>query len=264
MGTENTEIVLVYFIGTIGMILLAGGIFFFFVTYQKRLLKKQLELNQVQSDHQEQILRNTIFAQEKERKRIAQDLHDEVGAMLSVVKLNVARIEKKAQGEKPKQIAGETKTYLDEVITQVRRISRALLPPSLEKFGLYYALEELANWINKSDQLKIECNKSGDQFRIESKKELALFRVVQELLNNAIKHSGANLIRIYVRFTKDYLAILVSDNGTGFDLNEEISSGLGLKNLESRTQILGARFKMRSQLNKGTEAFICMNSEEQL
>jgi len=262
LGTGNTEIVLVYFIGTIGMILLAGGIFFFFVTYQKRLLKKQLELNKVKSDHQEQILRNTIFAQEKERKRIAQDLHDEVGAMLSVVKLNVARVEKKAQEEKTKEIAGETKTYLDEVITQVRRISRALLPPSLDRLGLFFALEELSTWVNKSDQLKIACSKSGEQYRLESKKELALFRVIQELLNNAIKHSEADLINIHARFTNEYLAVLISDNGKGFDLEEKMNSGLGLKNLESRTQILGAKFKMRSKPGEGTEAFICMDSIE--
>lgn len=259
MGTESTDIVFIYFIGTIGMILLAGGIFFFFVTYQKRLLKKQLEINQVKSDHQEEILRNTISAQEKERKRIAQDLHDEVGAMLSVVKLNVARIEKKAQEVKSKEIAGETKSYLNEVITQVRRISRALLPPSLEKLGLFNALQELANWVNKSDQLEIECRKSGDQFRLEPKNELALFRVTQELINNAIKHSEASLIKINVRFAKAYIAILISDNGKGFDLEEKMNSGLGLKNLESRTQLLGAKFRMRSNPNKGTEAFICLD-----
>jgi len=264
LGTGNSEIVLVYFIGTVGMILLAGGIFFFFVTYQKRLLKKQLEINQVKSDHQKEILRNTIFAQEKERKRIAQDLHDEVGAMLSVVKLNVARIEKKAQEEKPKEIAGETKSYLDDVITQVRRISRALLPPSLDKLGLFNALEELANWVNKSDQLKIKCSRSGGHFRLESKNELALFRVIQELLNNAIKHSEAHLIKIHVRFTKNYLAILISDNGKGFDLKEKMNSGLGLKNLESRTQLLGAQFRIRSKLNNGTQAFICLNSANNL
>src|SRR5690606_27940057 len=118
--------------------------------YQKKMLKKQLELNETRAKQQEEILRNTITAQEKERKRIAQDLHDEVGAMLSVVKLNVGRIEKKSEEEIAKKLAAETKTYLDEVITQVRRISRSLLPPSLEKLGLFFALEELANWVNKS------------------------------------------------------------------------------------------------------------------
>jgi signal transduction histidine kinase len=263
LGTDNAEIVLVYFIGTVGMILLAGAIFFFFVTYQKRLLTKQLELNQVKSDQKDEILRNTIFAQEKERKRIAQDLHDEVGAMLSVVKLNVARIEKKTLEEKPKALAGETKTYLDDVISQVRRISRDLLPPALEKFGLFYALEELAKWVNKSDKILIQCKLSGEQSRFEPKKELALFRIVQELLNNAIKHAEASAIHINVRFTNSYLAIAFCDNGKGFDVEEKKSKGLGLKNFESRTQILDAEFRLQSRLQKGTTAFILLNSMEE-
>ncbi|MCD6354275.1 MAG: hypothetical protein J7L95_01890 [Prolixibacteraceae bacterium] len=191
LESGNADIILVYFIGTVGMLLLSGAIFFFFVTYQKRLLKKQLELNKIKADQQQEILRNTFFAQGKERKRIAQDLHDEVGAMLSVVKLNVNRIDKKSDPGVAKNLASETKLYLDEVITQVRRISRALLPPSLERLGLYFAIEELVNWINKSDQIKIECWNSGEPFRFDIKKELGLFRIIQELINNAIKHSDA-------------------------------------------------------------------------
>jgi signal transduction histidine kinase len=262
MNSGSADVVLVYFIGTVGMILLAGGIFFFFITYQKRLLQKQLELNQIRQDQQQEILRNTIQAQEKERKRIAQDLHDEVGAMLSVVKLNVARIEKKSEEEKAKVLASETKTYLDEVITQVRGISRALLPPSLEKLGLFFALEEMANWVNKSDHLKILCWKNGEQFRFDSKKELALFRIVQELLNNAIKHSGAKVLNINVRFYGKSIAIVVRDNGQGFNMEDKLTSGLGLKNLESRAEMIGARFKINSTPAKGTRAVIYLDGHE--
>lgn len=227
------------------------------------MLKKQLELNETRAQQQEDILRNTISAQEKERKRIAQDLHDEVGAMLSVVKLNVGRIEKKSEEMVAKKLANETKTYLDEVITQVRRISRSLLPPSLEKLGLYFALEELANWVNKAEQLKIECWKSGEQFRFDSKKELAVFRIVQELLNNAIKHSEASMIYINARFSpNNNLMISVTDNGKGFVLKDKMNQGLGLKNLESRSQIMNANFKMKSTPGKGTTAIIYLNTNE--
>lgn len=259
-GTGGADIVLVYFIGTFGMVLLAGAIFFFFITYQKRLLKKQLELNRIKSEQQQEILRNTIMAQEKERRRIARDLHDEVGAMLSVVKLNLARIEKNVEPGKPKNLAVETKTYLNDTITQVRRISRALLPPSLEKLGLYYAIEELANWVNKSDELQVKTWKSGEQFRIAGKKELAVFRIVQEILNNAIKHSGAGIIKIMMRFTNKKFTVLITDDGKGFDINEKMQIGLGLKNLESRTQILGARFKLKSAKGKGTTAILCLQT----
>ena len=226
------------------------------------MLMKQLELNETKARQQEEILRNTISAQENERKRIAQDLHDDVGAMLSVVKLNVGRIEKKSDESKAKELAAETKSYLDEVITQVRRISRSLLPPSLEKLGLHFALEELANWVNKADQLKIECWKGGEQFRFNNKKELAIFRIVQELLNNAIKHSGASLIKINSRYAANNLMISVCDNGKGFILDEKKNSGLGLKNLESRSQIIGAKFKMKSVPGKGTTAIIYLKTAD--
>lgn len=262
MIQESNSIIFVYFIGTLGMVLLALSIFFFFVTYQKKMLKKQLELNETKAKQQEEIIQNTITAQEKERKRIAQDLHDEVGAMLSVVKLNVGRIEKKSEESVAKELAAETKTYLDEVILQVRRISRALLPPSLDKLGLYFALEELANWVNKADQLKIVCWKSGDQFRFDNKKELAVFRIVQELLNNAIKHSSATIIYINARFSlNNTLMISITDNGKGFNLEEKKNTGLGLKNLDSRTQIIGARFKMKSTPGKGTTAIIYLDTK---
>jgi signal transduction histidine kinase len=153
---DNTEIVLIYVIGTFGMIILSGAIFFFFITYQQRLLKKEIEISRIKTMQQEELLKNTILSQEKERKRIAQDLHDEVGAMLSVVKLNMSMLERKSDNEGSKQIAVETKSYLDNVILQVRQISRALLPPSLEKLGLAAASHELVNWINKSDQLLVD------------------------------------------------------------------------------------------------------------
>jgi signal transduction histidine kinase len=263
MLEESNSIIFVYFIGTIGMMLLALSIFFFFVTYQKKMLKKQLELNETKARQQEEILRNTISAQENERKRIAQDLHDEVGAMLSVVKLNVGRIEKKTEEPVAKELAAETKSYLDEVITQVRRISRSLLPPSLEKLGLYFAFEELANWVNKSEQLKIVCWKGGEQFRFDNKKELAIFRIVQELLNNAIKHSEATVIYINSRFSPNKnLMISVTDNGKGFYLKEKTNAGLGLKNLESRSQIMDAKFKMKSTPGKGTTAIVYLSIKE--
>ena len=223
------------------------------------MLKKQLELNETRARQQQEIIANTITAQENERKRIARDLHDEVGAMLSVVKLNVNRIEKKSGEPAAKELATETKQYLDDVILQVRRISRALLPPSLEKLGLWSAIEELATWINKSEQIKIECRKSGEPFRFESSKELAFFRIVQELLNNAMKHSSATIVEVNFRFQNNSLAFTVADNGRGFN-PEEKAAGLGLKNLESRSALAGAGFKLKSWPGKGTRAVLyCKN-----
>lgn len=255
---KGTEVELIYLIGTFGMILVAAALFFFFVTYQKRLLKKQIEVNEIKAAQQDELLQNTILSQEKERRRVAQDLHDEVGAMLSVVKLNVGRLEKKSLESGIKDLAVETKNYLDEVITQVRRISRALLPPSLEKLGLYNAIQELGNWVNKSDSVSVECHLIGDQIRFDLEKELALFRIVQELLNNSLKYSEAEKISIIMKFSDKSLYVTYFDNGKGFDLEGKSNTGLGLKNLESRTKLLNAKFKMKSMLGKGTSAIICI------
>src|SRR5690554_1856466 len=123
-GLENSEVIFQYFIGTFGMVMLAGIIAFFFLSFQKKLLKKELEINRLKTQQHEEILNATIFCQEKEQKRIACDLHDEVGVMLSVVKLNLSLLVRNADDLKIKNLASETKEYLDEVILQVRNISR--------------------------------------------------------------------------------------------------------------------------------------------
>lgn len=261
MEAENSKILVLFFIGTSGMLLLAGSIFFFFITYQKRLLKKQLEINQVKANQQEEILKNTIASQEKERKRIGEDLHDEVGAMLSLIKLNVSRIEKKSEGKDAIKLAGETKHHLEELITQVRRISRALSPVSLERMGLFPAVEELAKWANKSPNLNIECLCFGNEFRFDGKMELTMYRTIQELLNNSIKHSRTNKIEILMKFDINKVSVIVRDFGVGFNFRN-VKSGLGLENLKSRTELIGAHFKIKSIPNKGTTAIICLNSKK--
>ena len=254
----NAEIILVYIIGTFAMVVLSGALLLFFVTYQKKLLKKELEINLIKTRQQEEILKNTVFSQEKERKRIAQDLHDEVGAMLSVIKLNFSLFERRGDNQSTKKFAAETKSYLDEVILQVRRISRALMPPSLEKLGLAVAVEELTDWVNKSGVIQVEFWRSGDPYRMSNKNELAIFRIVQELLNNAIKHSNASRIIVKMHFGLFVFAASVSDNGKGFEPNKIEKSGLGLKNLESRTQILNGRMKLNASPGKGTTAVLCL------
>ncbi|HDR52211.1 MAG TPA: sensor histidine kinase [Mariniphaga anaerophila] len=256
----NSEIVFIYFAGTSAMIVLAGAVLFFFVSYQKRILKKELEINRIKAEQQKEILKNIFLAQEKERKRIAQDLHDEVGAMLSVVKLNVARFEKKSENKEIQSLAAETKNYLNDVIGQVRRISRALMPPSLEKLGLYYAIEELAGRVNDTGQMQVEFRKTGEPYRFDIKKELAIFRIVQELVNNSIKHAKASHIKLTIRFGSNGLGLAFADNGVGFDLEKIVNTGLGIRNLESRSQIIGAHFKMKSTPGKGTSAILFLTA----
>ncbi len=248
------DVVLILVIGTLAMVILAMGIVFFFLIYQKRIQDNELQLNRIKTEHQQNLIKTSVLAEEKERKRFAEDLHDQVGAMLSLIKLNISRLEKKAENNQSQTLAKETKQHLDDVITQVRKITRALLPSSLEKFGLHEAITELIKWVPKSNELTVEYWKQGQDYRFEQKKETATYRIFQELLNNAIKHSQASKITVKLKYTPTKVFLSVSDNGKGFDKNLVEAKGLGLTNLESRAEILDGKFKIYSNPNQGTWA----------
>lgn len=251
-GGDGMTLILFLVIGTLAMLILALAIFFFFLVYQKRLLAKEIEVSQIKARQQEDLLRTTIYAQEKERKRFAEDLHDEIGAMLSAIKMNLGRLEKKAPDDNFKGVVSETRGNLDDVILNIRRITRALLPPSLERFGLGYSVEELLGWIAHNEHTQLVFRESGAIRRFDTNIEMAVFRIIQELLNNSLKYAGASEIKILLRYGQKYLTVLVTDNGKGYDVDEARGKGLGLQNLEGRARSLGGVIRIKSKPGKGS------------
>lgn len=249
---DGMTLILFLVIGTLAMLILAFAIFFFFLVYQKRLLAKEIEVSQIKARQQEDLLRTTIFAQERERKRFAEDLHDEIGAMLSAIKMNLGRLEKKAPDDSFKGVVSETRGNLDEVILNIRRITRALLPPSLERFGLGYSVEELLGWIAHNEQTQLVFKECGNVRRFDTNIEMGVFRIIQELLNNSLKYAGASEIKILLRYGQKYLAVMVADNGVGYDVQDARGKGLGLQNLEGRARSLGGVIRIKSKPGKGS------------
>ena len=139
--SSNSSVVIYLVVGTAGMLILAGGIIFFVLSYQRRVLRHKLEMQQMDFNYQQLLLEATVESQEKERRRVASELHDGVGAMLSAVKLNLNLLQSTLNGNR--EAITETKKMLDETIENVRRISKALLPAGLEKVGLTPTLSEL-------------------------------------------------------------------------------------------------------------------------
>ncbi len=256
---DNSDVIIILFVGALSIISLALGILFFFIFYQKKLHKNELQINSIKAEHQKELLKNSLLAQENERKRFAEDLHDEVGAYLSAIKLSLSRIAKKTENEDTQGLANETKIHVDSVISHIRRITRNLLPPSLEKLGLAKAINEFANWVNKSSIFVVDTWITGKQIRFTPKYEMVVYRVFQELTNNAIKYSKAKTITVKLKFSGNYLYLSVCDNGKGFNMNESKNSGLGLKNIESRLSLLNGKYKITSKINKGTIAIVSVN-----
>ncbi len=221
---------------------------------QKQLLDAELL--------KQQTLRSkaVIEAEEKERVRIARELHDGIGQQLSAAKLNISGLQDSIKTTKPEEITmlKNALDLLDESVKEVRAVSHSMLPNALIKSGLVSAVREFINKISSSGNLKINLEIVGLNNRLENTIENILFRVLQELVNNIIKHSKATEVSIqFIQHEKE-LTILVEDNGVGFNVQEKISDegGIGIKNIQSRINFLNGEVIFDSYPGKGTTVTI--------
>lgn len=244
MGEQETNF---YQAVLIVVLLIAIIITYFIITiirYHRRYIRLQ----------KERILAE-ITIQEKERKRIATDLHDGLGPILSSVKLNINSID--IASESDKVIIDRAGKHIDEIISSMRQISYNLLPNTLERKGLLAALKEFTTLINGKKVLQIDLQVLKN-FPIPKEKEIHIFRMIQEIVHNTMKHAQAKHLKIGLGQEEGFLLILAKDDGRGFDVSKAKgeSMGLGLKSLESRTEILNGQLIIESKLTQGTEHFI--------
>jgi len=203
--------------------------------------------------------REKIFAEitirENERKRIAGDLHDSLGPLLSAVKLNISSVD--VESAEDRQVLDKTGGYLDEIIGSLRRISHDLLPNTLERRGLVEAIREFINQVNTKQSVNIQLF-IVKEISIPREKEIHIFRMIQEIVHNTIKHSGANMLQIGFSEEGGHLLCLTKDDGRGFDKEKALagSHGLGLRSLESRCEILNGILTLDSAPGAGTNYFI--------
>lgn len=243
------------------ILLLVLGVIVFVLQYQKRLLQHQEQVQRLKTTKQYQVLEATMQYQEAERRRVARDLHDEVGSMLSLVRLNLHQLVAGMVGatENVRNSEQTIKKLLDEVIGSVRRISHDLMPVVLDKMGLVQALESLRRSVpaTANATLTFECNDKSR--RLEPKLELLLYRMVQELLNNTLKHAHATLIHIKLLFTDEEVILHFEDNGVGFDYAAHLQAaalGVGVVSLRSRVNLLNGNMNIHSEAGVGTRVEI--------
>ncbi len=254
--TEGLKLPDLMIMGIIGMLLLAIAIIVFFVVYQQRLLAQRDEIRQMELDYQKDLLHSSMQTQETERRRIAADLHDSIGSQLSAAKLYIKQMRHDKPPENLSFLREESLNLLDETIRNVRVITQNLLPPSLEQFGLAAALEDLSSRIRESGLLEIDCLCNRADTRFAPEQETAVYRIVQELINNTLKHAAANRAEIRTGFITDRIfALSYRDDGAGFDARaiagDHKAKGLGLKNIESRANVLGAQVEWNSRPGEG-------------
>ena len=212
---------------------------------------------------QDQLLDTVILTEEKERKRIASDLHDGLGPVLSAVNLFFQAYVDAPKGAEKKSIETKLKLIIDEAIADVSRISHNISPHILEKYGLAVALKSFIDQLNKGEKMKIELH-IDPLDRFELKHELTIYRSISELINNTIKHANASRIEIHFEQAATMLTIRYEDDGHGFSNPQTLaeSNGIGIQNIQNRIQSLGGTSSFTNAANGGMKALIAIPYKE--
>ncbi len=212
------------------------------------------ELKSLQQEKEIQLLQALMQGEEKERSRIAKDLHDGVAGMLAAVKMhfssmpmadNLVQTEGYRQGMK----------LLNEAAQEIRKTSHNLMPEVLLQQGLDEALRRYCNSVNNSKTVQIEYDSWGEIDRFADGFELSVYRIVQELVNNIVKHSKATQAMVQLSQQEDLLTISIEDNGVGFT-GEEAGDGMGLRSLQSRIKAINGKMEMQASAQTGVSAYL--------
>jgi len=225
--------------------IIVGIIIIYFVVSIIRQQRKNLQL------HRQSVL-TEITTLEKERSRIAADLHDDVGPVLSNLKYRVGSLHWNTDEDK-KQMQ-KTNEQIDELIQRIREISFDLMPVMLKERGLVATIKKFIETYNKEDKIQMEII-ALQPVRLSEHQSIHLYRIAQEIIHNALRHSKASHLVIMLKQEKQNILLSGSDDGIGFNYKAKISdaSGMGLRNLLSRTELLGGKMFIESKKNKGTE-----------
>jgi two-component system, NarL family, sensor kinase len=241
----NTTIILIF--GTLGMFIMAGAIVFFLFLNHKNTVQYRNHLQDIERKQQKLLLNASLELQEEERQRIAADLHDDAGPLLATIRLylneNLVNLDKNTQ----LQSIYNAKQIVDDTIMLIRNISHSLMPPTLKNFGLESAIADFFQKINSSAVINASTRfHDYKSKRLDANQELLVYRIIHEVVNNIMKHSGATFIHLTQNNKEKFFYIRIHHDGKGItqEKYDKLSSsprGLGLKNIRSRLELLDGK-----------------------
>ncbi len=218
---------------------------------------KRSDSDRIKSE--KRVINAIINTEENERKRFAKDLHDGLGPLMSTVKMSLSALGERIKDPSGTEILNNTNHLVNEAINTLKDISNNLSPHVLSNFGLSSALSAFIAKINQTKAIEIDFKSNMEGQRLESEKEVVIYRAACELINNSIRHSGASRIEIELNKHEKFITLQFYDNGRGFDtssLGSEDSIGMGLSNIETRVRSVDGVFILESTPGKGTSALI--------
>ncbi len=252
---SGSNVPMVLFFGTIAMLALTIGLIVFIIFHQRKVIRFQMQLQKLEYDQQKMLLNASIKLQEEERQRIAADLHDDAGPLLATARLylneNLVNLDRQTQ----LQSIYNAKQIIDDTIQLIRNISHSLMPPTLKNFGLESAVNDLFQKISSSGSMNASSRFHDYRERMQPENELIIFRVIQELINNILKHSNASFIHLTQNTNNNKFFIRLHHDGRGltqadFEKLNKSSVGLGLKNIQSRLRVLHGKIFFEKDISQ--------------
>lgn len=241
--------------GTIGMLSLTLGLIVFVIFHQRKVIRYQLTMQKMEEEQQNILLNASIRLQEEERQRLAADLHDDAGPLLATARLYLN--ENLVMLPKPTQVQhiSAAKSIIDDTINLIRNISHSLMPPTLRNFGLESAVNDLFHKISGAGTINASCRFHDYQKRLTMEHEQTIFRIIQELVNNILKHSHPTYIHVTQSISDDSFIILLHHDGKGlvqadYDKLTKSSGGLGLKNISSRLKVISGKILFERDISE--------------
>ncbi|CCH55893.1 histidine kinase [Fibrisoma limi BUZ 3] len=250
-------------IATVVFLLLAVFITSFALLFQKRQLQNYKEKQRLKAAYEQEILKAQVEIQNTTLQEIGQELHDNIGQLLSVTTLYLGALEEAVDAGEALELVQTTRQVVDKAINDVRALSKSLDSSFIEEFGLVQTLTHEVARIQKARRFTIELFTTGTPVSLGVQREMVLFRVLQELLNNALKHSQAKRILLSVHYLPTAAEFRVEDDGIGFDyeqvLQQELGqSGAGLRNINRRVELIGGLCTYQTAAGGGTSVLISL------
>lgn len=246
-----------YFTALLIAILLLGVFILLLAALHARTQEKnKLEKQTLRAEFSQTLLQSQLEIQEQTLQHISREVHDNLGQVASLIKINLNTLNlDDPAAARPK--LETTKDLLRQMIGDLKALSVRLSGDRIARSGLIKALETEVERMNKTGVFETTWKADVPDLQLESDKEIILYRMTQELLNNIIKHSGATQVFITVTATEKFFILAISDNGAGFDVEDKKrNGGAGLQNLQNRARLINATLDLQSETGKGTRVTI--------
>lgn len=260
MFDNSNEILVTILAGTAILLLTSITIIFLVVIFRRKQKEYLRKREWLQENFRKELLKVQLETQEQTFHTLSQELHDNIGQVLSLVKLNVSLIERQLQ-DSDKESINQTKTLLNTAISDLRNISKTLNTDYVKGMDLQESVERELELLKKTQKFETYLELQGAPFSISPERRLILFRIIQESLNNIVKHAKASVISVSLQYHDEMLTIRIKDNGIGFD-QESIAKGVGMLNIEHRSKMIKSDVNIESVSGEGTTITIRLEKLE--